>query len=51
MIYKDTFDKIKEYKEIGLSILKATEKLGISYNTTYKWWDKTEVDAQLIHLG
>jgi len=44
MISKDTFDKIKEYKGIGLSILKATEKLGISYNTTYKWWDKTEED-------
>ena len=36
MISKETYDRIQEYKEVGLSILKATEKLGISYNTTYK---------------
>lgn len=42
MISKETYDKIQEYKEVGLSILKATEKLGISYNTTYKWWNKTD---------
>lgn len=35
MISKGTYDKIREYKEIGLSVLKATEKLGVSYNTTY----------------
>ena len=44
MISKETYDKIQEYKALGLSILKATEKLGISYNTTYKWWNKTEDD-------
>ena len=37
-----TYDKIQEYKENGLSILKATQKLGISCNTTYKWWNKTD---------
>lgn len=42
MISKETYDKIQEYKNVGLSVLKATEKLGISYNTTYKWWNKTE---------
>ena len=42
MISKETYDKIQDYKEAGLSILKATEKLGISYNTTYKWWNKTD---------
>ena len=36
MISKETYDKIQEYKETGLSILKATQKLGISYNTTYR---------------
>ena len=41
MISKETYDKMQEYKAIGLSRLKATEKLGISYNTTYKWWDKS----------
>ena len=42
MISKETYDKIQEYKEVGLSMLKATEKLGISYNTVYKWWNKTD---------
>ena len=42
MISKETYDKIQEYKETGLSILKTTQKLGISYNTTYKWWNKTD---------
>ena len=42
MISKETYDKIQEYKETGLSILKVTQKLGISYNTTYKWWSKTD---------
>ncbi len=42
MISKETYDKMQEYKALGLSMLKATEKLGISYNTTYKWWNKTD---------
>lgn len=42
MISKETYDKMQEYKTLGLSMLKATEKLGISYNTTYKWWNKTD---------
>lgn len=41
MISKDTYNKIQEYKNLGLSCLKATEKLGISYNTTYNWWNKS----------
>ncbi len=45
MISKETYDQIQEYKAVGLSILKATEKLGISYNTTYKWRNKTEDDC------
>ena len=42
MISKETYDKIQWYKDVGFSIHKATNKLGISYNTTYKWWNKTE---------
>ena len=42
MISKETYDKMQEYKAVGLSMLKATEKLGVSYNTVYKWWNKTD---------
>lgn len=47
MISKETYDKIQEYKEVGLSMLKATNKLGLAYSTTQKWWNKTpeEFDA------
>ena len=41
MISKETYEKLQEYKSLGLSRLKATEKLGISYNTSYKWWNKS----------
>ena len=44
MISKETFDKIQEYKEIGFSVLRVSKKLGISYNTAYNWWNKTEAD-------
>ena len=30
MISKETYDKMQEYKALGLSMLKTTEKLGIS---------------------
>ena len=42
MISKETYDKLQEYKEIVFSILKASEKLGLSYNTAYNWWNKTD---------
>ena len=42
MISKETYDKLQEYKEIGLSILKSSEKLNLSYKTAYAWWNKTE---------
>lgn len=37
MISKGTYDKLQEYKEIGLSILKSSEKLNLSYKTAYTW--------------
>ena len=42
MISKETYDKLQEYKEIGFSILKASEKLGLSYKTAYNWWNKSD---------
>ena len=36
---KEKYDKLQEYKEIGLSILKSSEKLGLSYKTACNWWD------------
>ena len=42
MISKETYDKLQEYKEIGLSILKSSEKLWLSYKTAYNWWNKTD---------
>ena len=41
MISKETYDKLQEYKEIGFSVLKSSEKLGLSYKTAYNWWNKT----------
>ena len=34
--------KLQEYKEIGFSVLKSSEKLGLSYKTAYNWWNKTD---------
>ena len=42
MISKETYDKLQEYKKIGLSILKSSEKLNLSYKTAYTWWNKTD---------
>ena len=40
MISKETYDKLQEYKEIGFSILRASEKLNLSYKTAYSWWNR-----------
>ena len=42
MISKETYDKLQEYKKIGLSILKSSEKLNLSYKTAYTWWNKSD---------
>ena len=42
MISTETYDKLQEYKEIGLSILKSSEKLNLSYKTAYTWWNKSD---------
>ena len=42
MISKETYDKLQEYKKMGLSILKSSEKLNLSYKTAYTWWNKSD---------
>ena len=42
MISKEKYDKLQECKEIGFSILKASEKLNLSYKTAYTWWNKSD---------
>ena len=36
------FRKLQEYKELGLSRLKVSEKLNLSYKTVCNWWDRDE---------
>ncbi len=46
MISKETYNKLQEYKKMEVSIHKASQKLGISYNTAYKWWDKSDEEFE-----
>jgi len=46
MISKETYNKLQKYKEMDVSILKASQKLGISYNTAYKWWGKSDEEFE-----
>lgn len=36
------FRSLKELKELGLSKLKVSEKLNLSYKTVCNWWDRDE---------
>lgn len=38
----EQFKKLQELKELGLSKLKVSEKLNLSYKTVCNWWDKDE---------
>ena len=38
MLGIEQFKKLQEYKKIGLSKLKVTEKLNLSYKTVWNWW-------------
>lgn len=40
----ETYQKIHEYKKLGLSKRKIGMNLGISVATVTKWWDATEDD-------
>lgn len=36
------FKKLQELKKLGLSKLKVSEQLNLSYKTVYNWWDRDE---------
>lgn len=42
MLGKEQYLKLQELKELGLSKLKVSEKLNLSYKTVCNWWDKDE---------
>ena len=42
MLGLQQFKKLQEYKELGLSRLKVSEKLNLSYKTVCNWWDRDE---------
>ena len=42
MLGKEQYLKIQEYKKLGVSKLKVSEKLNLSYKTVYNWWDRDE---------
>lgn len=42
MLGIEQFKKLQELKELGLSKLKVSEKLNLSYKTVWNWWDKDE---------
>lgn len=42
MISLETYRKIQKHKEYGVSILKTSQKLNLSYKTVYSWWTRTE---------
>ena len=46
MISKETYNRLQEYKKMDVSIHKASQKLGISYNTAYKWWNKSDEEFE-----
>lgn len=42
MLGIEQFKKLQEYKKLGVSKLKVSEKLNLSYKTVWNWWDKDE---------
>ncbi len=42
MLGIEQFKKIQEYKKLGISKLKVSEILDLSYKTVCNWWDKDE---------
>lgn len=42
MLGIEQFKKLQELKELGISKLKVSEKLNLSYKTVWNWWDKDE---------
>lgn len=44
MISFQAYQKIQKHKTYGVSMLRTSQIMGLSYNTVYKWWDLTEDD-------
>jgi ABC-type bacteriocin/lantibiotic exporter with double-glycine peptidase domain len=42
MLSIQQYKKLQEYKELGLSKVKVSEKLNLSYKTICNWWDKDQ---------
>lgn len=42
MLGIEQFKKLQEYKKLGVSKLKVSEKLNLSYKTVWNWWDRDE---------
>ena len=49
MISKETYNMIQEYKKIGLTRFKTSEKLEISYRKVCDWWNKTPEEFESAH--
>ena len=44
MIGIEQYQKIQEYKELGLAQTKTAKALGITYTSVSKYWNKSEED-------
>ena len=44
MIGIEQYQKIQEYKELGLSQTKTAKALGITYTTVSKYWNMSQED-------
>ncbi len=42
MLSIQQYKKLQEYKELGLSKVKVSVKLNLSYKTICNWWDKDQ---------
>ncbi|WP_026399560.1 hypothetical protein [Acholeplasma equifetale] len=42
MLSIQEYKKLQEYKELGLSKVKVSKKLNLSYKTICNWWDKDQ---------
>ena len=42
MLGIEQYRKMQEYKKLGISKLKVSEILNLSYKTVENWWDRNE---------
>ena len=50
MLSIQQYKKLQEYKELGLSKVKVSEKLNLSYKTICNWWDKDQAFFNAINV-